>query len=78
MSVSPGEIEAEGLKIVLPLNSIDVWTRWKELLGLKLKGHTDTLTEASNLTDEFLKRVEVQDERHYRNAFVNFKNSSEL
>ena len=32
-------------------------------LGLKLSGHTDTLTEASNLIDELYKRGETQSEQ---------------
>ena len=39
-------------KIIVPSNIIDIYTRSETLLGLKLSGHTDTLTEASNLIDE--------------------------
>ena len=39
-------------KIILPSNIIDIYTRLEVLFGLKLSGHTDTLTEASNLIDE--------------------------
>ena len=38
-------------KNVIPSNIIDIYTRLEILLGLKLSGHTDTLTEASNLID---------------------------
>ena len=39
-------------KIIIPSNLIDIYTRLEVLLGLKLSGHTDTLSEASNLIDE--------------------------
>ena len=39
-------------KIIIPSNIIEIYTRLEVLLGLRLSGHTDTLTEASNLIDE--------------------------
>ena len=39
-------------KIIIPSNIIDIYTRLEVLLGLNLSGHTDTLTEASNLIDK--------------------------
>ena len=42
-------------KIIVPSNIVDIYTRLEILLGLKLSGHTDTLTEASNLIDEIYK-----------------------
>ena len=42
------------------------------LLGLKLSGHTDTLTEASNLIDELYKKGEIQTEQQYKNALNKF------
>ena len=39
-------------KIIIPSNIVDIYTRLEVLLGLKLSGHSDTLTEASNLIDE--------------------------
>ena len=47
---------------------IDIYTRLKNLLGLKLSGHSDTLTEASNLIDELYNIGEIQNEQQYRNA----------
>ena len=47
-------------KIIKPSNIIDIYTRLEILLALKLFGHTDTLTEASNLTDEMYKRGDIQ------------------
>ena len=37
-------------------------------MGLKLSDHTDTLTEANNLTDDLYKRGEIQKEQQFRNA----------
>ena len=54
------DLQGEGVKINIPSNLVDIYTRLEVLLGLKLSGHTDTLTEASNLTDELYKRGEVQ------------------
>ena len=39
------------------------------LLRLKLFGHTDTLTEAGNLTHKLYKRGKIKNEQQYRNAF---------
>ena len=55
-------------KIIIPSNKIDIYTRFEILLGLKLSGHTDTLTEASNLIDEIYKRGEIQNKQQYRKA----------
>ena len=60
-------LQGEGVKII-PSNIIDIYTRLEILLGLKLSGHTDTLTEASNLIDELYKRGEIQNKQQYRNA----------
>ena len=61
-------LEGQGVKIIIPSNIIDIYTRLEILLGLKLSGHTDTLTEASNLIDELYKRGEIQNKQQYRNA----------
>ena len=65
-------LESQVLKIIIPSNIIDVYTRLEILLGLKLSGHTDTLTEASNLIDELYKRGEIQNKQQYRNALNKF------
>ena len=59
-------------KIIIPSNIIDIYTRLEVLLGLKLSGHTDTLTEASALIDELYKRGEIQNKQQYRNALDKF------
>ena len=67
-------LEGQGLKINIPSNKIDIYTSLEILLGLKLSGHTDTLTEASNLLDELYRRGEIQNKQQYRNAFNKFSN----
>ena len=61
-------LQGEGVKIIIPSNIIDIYTRLEILLGLKLSGHTDTITEASNLINELYKRGEIQNKQQYRNA----------
>ena len=62
-------LEGEGIqKIIIPSNIIDISTRLEILLGLKLSGHTDTLTEASNLIGELYKLGEIQNKQQYQNA----------
>ena len=59
-------------KIIIPSKIVDIYTRLEILLGLKLSGHTNTLTEASNLIDELYKRGEIQNKQQYRNALDKF------
>ena len=66
------KLGGEGVKNLIPSNIIDNYTRLEILLGLKISGHTDTLTEASNLIDELYKRGEIQNRQQYRNALKNF------
>ena len=66
------DLQGEGVKIIIPSNIIDIYTRLEVLLGLKLSGHTNTLTEASNLIDELYKRGEIQTKQQYRNALNKF------
>ena len=50
------QLKSRGIeKIFIPSNMIDIYTRLEILLGLELSGHTDTLTETSNLIDELYK-----------------------
>ena len=67
------DLEGQGVKIIIPSNIIDIYTRLEILLGLKISGHTDTLTEASNLIDELYKRGEIQNKQQYRNALNKFQ-----
>ena len=66
------DLQGEGVKIIIPSNIIDIYTRLEILLGIKLSGHTDTLTEASNLVDELYKIGEKQNKQQYRNALNKF------
>ena len=61
------------MEIIIPPNIIDVWFRLQVLLGSKLSGPTNTLREPSNLTDDFYKGGEIQNEHQYRNALDEFK-----
>ena len=67
------DLEGQGVKIIIPSNIIDIYTRLEVLLGLKLSGHSDTLTEASHLMDDLYKRGEIQNKQQYRNALNKFK-----
>ena len=69
---SDNNLQGEGVKIIIPSNIVDIYIRFEVLLGLKLSGHTDTLTEASNLIDELYKRGEIQNKQQYRNAINKF------
>ena len=69
---SDSDLQGQGVKIIIPSNIIDIYTRLEVLLGLKLSGHTDILTEASNLIDELYKRGEIQNKLQYRNALDKF------
>ena len=72
---SDNNLQGERVKIIIPSNIIDIYTRFEVLLGLNLRaGHTDTLTEASNLKDELYKRGEIQNKQQYRNALNKFSN----
>ena len=67
-------LEGDGVeKIIMPSNIIDIYTRLEILSGLKLSGHTNTLTEASNLIDELYKRGEIQNKQQYQNALNKFQ-----
>ena len=52
-------------KFIILSDIIDIWTRLQVLLGFKLSGHTDTLTEGSNLIDELYKRGEIQNNEQH-------------
>ena len=64
----PSDLIGRGVKIIIPSNIIDTYSGLEVLLGLKISGHTDTLTEASNLIDELYNRGEKQNKQQYRNA----------
>ena len=62
------DLQGDEMKIFIPSKVNDFYTRLEVLLGLKLSGHSNTLTEASNLKDEFCKRVEIKNKQQYQNA----------
>ena len=68
------DLQGEGVKIIIPSNIIDIYTRLEVLLGLRLSGHTDTLTEGSFLIDELYKLGEIQNKQQNRNAPNKFSN----
>ena len=69
----PINLQSRGIeKIIIPNNIIDIYTRLEVLLGLKLSGHSDTLTEASNLIDALYIRGEIQNKKQYQNALDKF------
>ena len=45
-------LQGEGVKMIIPSNIIDIYTRLDVLLGLKLFGHTNIFTETITLIDE--------------------------
>ena len=50
------DLQGEGIKTIISFNMTNFYTRLEILLGVKLSGHSDVLTEASNLFDELYKR----------------------
>ena len=67
------KIKGRGVeKIIIPSNIIDIYARLEILLGLKISGHTDTLTEASILIYELFKQGEIQNKQQYGNALNKF------
>ena len=46
------DLQGEGVKIIIPSNIDDIYTRLEILPRSKLSGHIDTLTEAINLMNE--------------------------
>ena len=71
-NVSGSELEAQGLKNVIPSDIFEVYTRLEILLRIKLSGHSNTLTEAKNLFGELYKRGEIKNEQQYRKALNKF------
>ena len=55
-----GEIEGQGMIILINSNIITIWTTLEVLLELTLSGHTDTLTEGSNLIDELYEKTQTK------------------
>ena len=66
------DFQGEGVKIIIPSNIIDIYTRLEVLPGLKISGHSDNLTEASNIIDELNKLGEIQNKQQNGNSLDNF------
>ena len=66
------DLQGEGVKIIIPSNIIDIYTRLEVLLGLSLSGYTDAPKGANNLIDELYERGELQNEQQYRNDLSKF------
>ena len=70
---SDTKLDGRGIeKFIIPSTIIDIYARLEILLGLKLSGHTITLTEASILKDQIIKMGEFRSEQQYRNALDKF------
>ena len=69
---SNSDLQGEGVKIIIPSNIIDIYTKLESLLGLKLSGHTDTVLEASKLIDELYKRGEIKTNNNIELLLTNF------
>ena len=62
------DLEGQWMKIIILSNTKDINTRCEILLRLKVSGHSETLTEASNLIDQLYERGEIQNEQEHQNA----------
>ena len=62
-------LQGGGVKNFIATNILDVWTRLEIMLGLQLSGHTDTLSKASILVDEKIKRGGIDNEQQNRSTF---------
>ena len=70
--VSDDDLQGDGLEIIIPSNIIDIYTRLKILLGLKLSGHPEIPTEASNLLDELYKNEKYKTNNIIEMLSINF------
>ena len=60
------DLQAVGIEnFITPSNKSDIYTRLEILLELKLSGHINTLTEASNLIDQLYRIGQKQNEQQY-------------
>ena len=61
------DLRGDGMKVIIPPDIVDFYTRLEVLLGIKPSGRADTLTEASSLIDEIYKKGDIEKEQN-RNA----------
>ena len=68
------QLKGEGVeKSIIPSNIIDIYTGFEVLLGLNLSGHTDTLTEASNLIDDYTNEEKYKTNSNIEMLLANFR-----
>ena len=67
-------LQGKGMKVIIPSNNFDIWTRPKMLFGLKLTGHSDIKEDSSYLGDEAYRRIETHNSQRYGKALDKFKN----
>ena len=67
------DLQGIGVKILIPSNIIDIYTRLGTLLSLKLSGHSDTLLEASNLINDIYKIAEIENNNNIEMPLIIFK-----
>ena len=66
-------MKGRGIEIcIIPSNIIDIYSRLKVLLGLKLSCHTATLTEASKIIDEHTREVKLRTNNNIQMLLINF------
>ena len=63
------QIDKEGLIVIIPSKNKDIWTGLENLLGLKVSGYTDTLSEAPiNFDKWIIKKSGKQNDQQNRVA----------
>ena len=62
------------MKIIISSNIFETWTRLEVLLGSKVPGHTDALTETINLIESLYKKSDLKKEHQNRNDPDELKN----
>ena len=67
------DLQGQRLENIIPSKIIDIYVRREILIGSRLSGRSNILTEASNLIDGLYKRSENQNEQQYRKAPKKFQ-----
>ena len=70
-TASDDYLKGQGLSINIPSIIIDIYTRLEILPKIKVSGHTDTLTEASYLIDEYTKQVKYKTKNTDKMLLIN-------
>ena len=61
--------------MIKPSNIVDIYTRLERLPGIKISGHTDTLTEASNKPMNCTREVKYKLKSNFEMLLINFKHN---